>query len=168
LILSLIILLGFNLKLVYQIGRIERATSYPVISSLNETVSWSSYQDIFHWINTHTHPEDTIASGLDSMLYLYTGRRAFRPFMMNPMALFYFQNIPPWTTEKLLHILASFKAQYLVRTPMPFFGEEKPFAKVINETIRRYPGLLKTVYVGEDKRFIIYKFQADFLASGSY
>jgi hypothetical protein len=167
LMLSLIILLVFNLKQLYQIGSMEKALHYPLVSTLEEPVSWSSYQDIFHWVNTHTLAEDTIACGLDSMLYLYTGRRAIRPFMMNPMALFYFQNIPPWTTEKLLHLLASFKPQYLIQTPMPYFSEAKPFVKVINETIQKYPGLLTSVYVGADKRFIIYRLQADLPAPGN-
>jgi hypothetical protein len=167
LLLSLIILLGFNLKLLYQTGKMARVLHYPLVSILEEPVSWSSYQDIFHWVNRHTLAEDKIACGLDSMLYLYTGRRALRPFMMNPMALFYFQNTPPWTTEKLLHLLASFKPQYLIQTPMPYFGEAKPFVKVINEAIRKYPGLLTTVYVGADQRFIIYRLPTDLPAAAN-
>jgi len=166
--LSLIILLGFNLKLVYQIGKVGKTMGYPDLSNLQEPVSWSSYEHIFHWINNHTLPNDVIVSGLDSMIYLYTGRSAFRPFAMNPMALFYFRDTPPSTLGNLIYILRSYQPKYLIQTPMPMFSEEKPFSQIIYETFKRYPGLLETVYVGKDKRFLIYKIQLDRLPAANY
>jgi hypothetical protein len=163
-----IILFSFNLGHVYQAGKISREMCYPVVSPLKEPISWPSYEDIFYWINTHTLPNDIIASGLDSMVYLYTGRRAFRPFQMNPMDLFYFQDLPTWTMEKFIHILKAYQPKYLIQTPLPGFGEERPFSKIIKGTIIRYPGLLKTVYVGKDKRFLIYKIQTNRLSAANY
>jgi hypothetical protein len=163
-----IILFFFNLGQVYQAGKINREMCYPVVSTLKEPISWPSYEDIFYWINTHTLPNDIIASGLDSMVYLYTGRRAFRPFQMNPMDLFYFQDLPTWTMENFIHILKAYQPKYLIQTPLPGFGEERPFSKIIKGTIIRYPGLLKTVYVGKDKRFLIYKIQTNRLSAANY
>jgi 4-amino-4-deoxy-L-arabinose transferase-like glycosyltransferase len=163
--LCLIVLLGFNVQQVYQVGRMARAIHYPLLTEMPEPISWSSYQEVFHWVNTHTTSADTLAAGLDSMLYLYTGRRAWRPFMMNPMALFYSQNGPAWTRRDFLHSLKFAQPQYLILTPMPWYNEEKPFAEVVKETIQKYPGLFKTVYVGQDKRFIIYRLQAEGLAA---
>jgi hypothetical protein len=112
---SLIVLLGVNLTLVYQAGKTSRAMGYPYPSSLKEPISWSSYEAIFHWIKNNTQPDDIIASGLDSMVYLYTGRLAFRPFAMNPLALFYFQDTPPWTMDNLINILRDYQPKYLKR-----------------------------------------------------
>ncbi len=168
LVFCFIILFGFNLGHLYQAEKINKTMHYPVLSPSREPVSWSSYKDIFYWINTHTASNDIIASGLDSMVYLYTGRRAFRPFQMNPMDLFYFQDLPTWTIENFMHILKAYQAKYLIQTPLPGFGEERPFSKIIKGTITRYPGLLKTVYVGKDKRFLIYKIQTNLLSATNY
>ena len=156
---SLIVLLGVNLTIVYRAGKTSRAMGYPYPSSLKEPISWSSYEAIFHWIKNNTQPDDIIASGLDSMVYLYTGRRALRPFAMNPMALFYFQDTPPFTLDNLINALRDYQPKYLIQTPMPGFSEEKPFLKLLSEFITKYPGWLKPLYVGKDKRFIIYELQ---------
>jgi hypothetical protein len=109
-----------------------------------------------------------MASGLDTMVYLYTGRRAFRPFAMNPISLFYLKDSRPMATATLIRILKDYQPKYLIQTPMPIFSEDKPFTEIINETLIRYPGLLKTVYVGEDKRFLIYEIQPHLLAAADH
>jgi hypothetical protein len=166
--LSLSVLIGINLSLNYQIGKMSRALCYPYPTTLNDPVSWLSYSSIFHWINDHTQPEDVIASGLDTMVYLYTGRFAFRPFAMNPISLFYSRDSRPLTTASLIRILKDYQPKYLIQTPMPGFSEEKPFSEIINETFVKYPGLLKTLYVGKDKRFLIYQIQPHLLAAANY
>ncbi len=165
---SLIVLLGFNLTLVYQAGKTGRAMGYPYPSSLEEPISWSSYEAIFHWIKNHTQPDDIIASGLDTMVYLYTGRRAFRPFVMNPMALFYFQDTPPSTMENLINVLRGYQPKYLIQTPMPLFSEAKPFSELLREITLKYPGCLTPVYVGKDKRFLIFELQANLQAAPNF
>jgi hypothetical protein len=72
------------------------------------------------------------------------------------------------TTATLIRILKDYQPKYLVQTPMPIFSEEKPFSQIINETLIKYPGLLKTVYVGVDKRFLIYQIQPHLLAAANY
>lgn len=155
----LIILWGGNLTSVYQAGNTSRAMGYPYNSSLKEPIYWSSFEAIFRWIKNNTQPEDILACGFDSMVYVYTGRRAFRPFAMNPLALFYFQDTPPLAMDNLINVLREYQPKYLIQTPMPYFSEEKPFAKLLSEFITKYPGRLQPLYVGNDKRFIIYEFQ---------
>lgn len=160
---TFMVLIGINIRASYQIGKMNRDMSYPYPAISKESVSWSSYSSIFHWINDHTQPGDVMASGLDTMVYLYTGRRSFRPFAMNPMSLFYLQDSRPMDTAALIGILKNYQPKYLIQTPMPIFSEEKPFSNIITQAILKYPGLLKTVYVGEDKRFIIYKIQEEIM-----
>jgi hypothetical protein len=167
-ILSLSVLMGINLSSIYQIGKINRTMHYPYPTTLNYPVSWLSYSSIFHWVNNHTQPDDVIASGLDTMVYLYTGRRAFRPFAMNPISLFYLKDSRPMATATLIRILKDYQPKYLIQTPMPGFSEEKPLSEMINEIFIKYPGLLKTVYVGEDKRFLIYEIQPRLLAAADH
>jgi hypothetical protein len=161
-------LLVFNVNYVNNTVKTSHAMGYPYPSVLKEPISWSSYEGIFTWINNHAQGDDILASGLDTMLYLYTDRRSFRPFTMNPMALFYSSGSRPMTMEKLIGILTRYQPKYLIQTPMPLFGEEKPFAELLCETIIKYPGWLKVVYVGEDKRFLIYELQANLEPPGNY
>jgi len=161
----ILILIAVNLGSIYQLGKLNRTMFYPYPAFVKEYASWTSYSSLFRWINSNTQADDIIASGLDTMVYLYTGRRAFRPFSMNPILLFYAQDSPPMTTDGLIDILMDYQPQYLIQTPMPIFSEEKPFSEIINETFIKYPGLFKSVYVGKDKRFLIFKIQADLLIS---
>ena len=156
---SLSVLIGINVCSSYQIGKFNRAMRYPYPATLDYSVSWLSYSSIFHWINDHTQPDDVMASGLDTMVYLYAGRRAFRPFAMNPVSLFYLKDSRPMATATLIRILKDYQPKYLIQTPMPKFSEEKPFSEIIHETFVKFPGLLKPVYLGADKRFLIYEIQ---------
>jgi hypothetical protein len=163
----LIFFLFFNLISVYRINKINSSLGYPFSATLADPGSWPSYKAIFNWINNHTQADDIVASGLDSMVYLYTGHHAIRPFAMDPLALFYFKDSPPFTKEELFRFLRVYQPKYLIQTPMPGFSEEKPFDKILHEVLVTHPGVLKTVYVGEDKRFLIYEIQAHRLATAN-
>jgi hypothetical protein len=164
-IVCLVLFLFINLIAVYRTEKISSFMKYPCTIVLDEPISWSSYESVFNWINNNTQADDIVASGLDTMVYLYTGHHAVRPFTMDPLSLFYFKDSPPMTKEELFRFLRAYQPKYLIETPMPFFSEEKPFSEIINETLIKYPGLLKTVYVGEDKRFLIYEIQPKLLAA---
>ncbi len=118
---------------------------------------WSSYQEVFAWINQNTRRDEVIAGGLDSMLYLYTGRKAFRPFVMRPEALFYGGRTTSGGIPELANFLKLYRPSYLIQTPMPGFGEEKPFAELLQEVQEQCPGWLTLVYEGNDERFRIYR-----------
>jgi hypothetical protein len=151
------ILLAANLALVFIRGQANQETRYPLLIPQHPSVSWSSYESVFNWVNLHTSPDDLIASGLDTMIYLYTGRRGFRPFVGCPALMFYGDASQCLgTPEKLLQVMKAYQARFLVLTPMPGFGEEKPFAALLKELLQRHPGLLQPVYVGEDPRFVIF------------
>lgn len=125
-------------------------------------VSWSSFEEIFSWIRVHSQPNDAIASGLDSMIYLYTSRKSFRPFKQDPASLFYGQAGPKLgTTDDFAKNLKMYRPKYLVSTPMPYFAEEQPFKELIERVNLKYPGWLKTVYVGNDRRFVIYELMSN-------
>ena len=165
LVLGLTVLVTINLVLVYRAGQVKRNTGYPYLATyvtLNEPlVSWSSYENVFEWLDKHCQPDDVIASGLDSMIYIYTGRRAFRPFIADPTSMFYGLDHPATgTVQDLIQILKVGKPRYLVHTPMPGFSEEKPFTKLLNRLLANRPDWLKPVYIGDDQRFVIYEVQS--------
>jgi hypothetical protein len=159
---ALIAILAANLALVVRTTQLSRRGNFPLLFPMREAVAWQSYEDIFRWINSHTKPSDVIASGLDTMIFLYTGRQAFRPFQGRPASLFYGGKAPALGSwEEVLDFLERYKARFLVQVPMPGFSEEKPFAVMLQQLVRRCPGLLKPVHVAPDSRFMIYEICRD-------
>ncbi len=151
------ILVAANLTMVVIRGGANQKTRYPLLIPSHPPVSWSSYEAVFNWVKSHTTPDDTMAAGLDTMIYLYTGRRAFRPFVGRPAAMFYgdaSQSLG--TPADLLQVMKAYRARYLVHTPMPGFGEEKPLAELLKKLRQEHPGVLQPVFVGEDPRFVIF------------
>ena len=96
------------------------------------------------------------------MIYLYTDRAAFRPYMVHPVSLFYGgDSAPLGELDDFYKIIRWYKPRYLVQTAMPGFGEEKePLNRLIEQVRTKYPQWLKPVYIGEDSRFIIYELQS--------
>ena len=150
-------LIGANLVHTYRIIQLNCTTHYPYLGLTKHPSDWSSFEEIHHWININTDPTDVIACPLDPMLFLYTGRKAFRPFMMQPKSLFYFAPIPAAKPEELVNFLKTYRAKYLVQTAMVGFSEEKTFKDLLAEIQLRHPGLLKLVYGGKDPRFLIFR-----------
>jgi hypothetical protein len=120
---------------------------------------WTAYQEVFAWVSRNTRPTEIIAYGWDSMLYLYTGRQAFRPFVMQPLGLFYSGETTSGGIPELKKFLEIYQASYLIQTPLPGFAEEKPFADLLKEVQERHPGWLQPVFQGQDGRFNIFRIQ---------
>jgi hypothetical protein len=159
---GLCLLLAFNVALIHKAVATSQAMHYPYSGNIKDPLAWSSYQGIFVWITTNTRPQDIIASGLDTMVYLYTGRCAFRPFVGRPVSLFYGDHAPPLgPMQEIIQFIKIYQARYLVHTPMPGFSEEKPMAEFVEQVQKKYPGWLKLVYLGDDKRFVVFELQSD-------
>ena len=152
-----LLLVSTNLVMVQRNYQVNRDSHYPYLHVPEAPVAWSSYQEIFRWVKENTRPSEVIAYGFDSMLYLYTGRQGFRPFVMRPETLFYGQESPTSGVSELRKFLEVYRPGFLINSPMPEFGEEKPFTALLQEVQERYPGWLQTVYQGADSRFVIFK-----------
>jgi len=155
---GLSVLVAANVVFVHSYGVNNRYTSYPSLSG--EQVFWSSYEEIFMWLTKNSEPDDVIASGRDTMIYLYTGRPAFLPFVLNPVCMFYGGNCSAiGSGEDLINILGALRPRYLLDVPMPGFSAEKPFSDLVHNLLVDRPGWLKQVYVGSDPRFVIFEIQ---------
>ncbi|RZB37654.1 MAG: hypothetical protein SRB2_00756 [Desulfobacteraceae bacterium Eth-SRB2] len=152
---GLSVIVIFNLVQAHTIHQKNQLTGLPFVDS---DISWSSYERTFDWLRANTPVEAVVASGLDTMIYLYTGRQGFRPFKHKPLSLFYGQDSPPLgTVEELIQFLDTYHTKYLVHFPMPRFAEEKPFAELIEKVRIQYPDKLKPIYTDIDKRFMIFE-----------
>lgn len=155
------ILITFNLANALHVHSLIKVAKYPFFSPTIDRSTWESYEDIFDWISKHTEVDDVIASGLDTMIYIYTGRRGFRPFPVNPTSIYYGQkHLPPLESmEAAVHTIKVTGTRYLIDLPLPGFAEYQHFAKAIAELKEEQPGFLRQVYEGKDKRFVVYKFE---------
>jgi arylsulfatase A-like enzyme len=157
-----------NLALLYRHCELNQRTRYPYGTFPDAPVSWSSYERVFDWLRTHARPDDVVASGLDSMIYLYTDLRGFRPFVGRSTSLFYGDELPPLgTVDDLVHILLEHEPRYLVRSPMLEFSEEQPFDSLLAEMRDKHPGWLAPVYQSEDQQFVIFELQAEMQPAGN-
>ena len=150
------LLVVINVQLLWRHHQLtsEDRFSYVTIPAAAERVSWADYVQVFEWLRANTADSSVLASGMDSMLYLYTGRQAFRPFSGNAAASLYAGLRPDiGSPTDLWAALSSGGAGYVVVTPMPWFMEQTSFTDVLRRLERRYPGALRERYVGADPRF---------------
>ena len=120
------------------------------------TAYWSSYQDLFSWLRTHSTANTIGASEFDTMVALYTDIKCIRP--IQNQAIVPGDNgvkKPMCTVSELLSKLNYYKVDYVIGLPVPGFPEEKPLNDLL-ETIRQeHPLFLKRVYTGTDQRFFV-------------
>jgi hypothetical protein len=154
---GLSLLVAANITLLYQHGQAARKFGYPTVGLPKNPAFWASYQDIFEWIKIHSQPDNVIASMEDPMIFLYTGRRAIRPFKITPGLLGYGDDLEGYgSAEDLFKTLQAYKVRYLVKFPIFAFDQDL-IDSVISEVQKKYPDSLKQVYSGKDKRFVIYE-----------
>jgi hypothetical protein len=130
---------------------------YPFCFPVGGLASWASYEEVFSWLRNNTQTNDVIVSGLDNMIYLYTGRQTICPFMGNILSLYYGQGGPALNSwQEIRQMINRYQPRYLVRLPMPLFSQEKPIDALLIKLQKRCPGFLRPVYVGSDRRFVIF------------
>jgi hypothetical protein len=147
-----------NLALLVKHHQRLARTGYPCVKLTHPVVEWSSYERVFLWLEDHRSTGDVVASGLDSMIHLYTDAKGFRPFLYRPDVLFY-ERAPKKlvSVDELAALLRHYNVRYVVQVPMPGFAEESQLREAVRELATRYPDWLVQVYMGEDPRFVIYE-----------
>jgi hypothetical protein len=148
-----------NLSLVHRVSAAAHELAYPVDgvpAAGNEHTpgAWREYQQLFSWIRERTPQDAIVASGLDSMVFLYTDRQAFRPFVYRPEALYVGQHAGLGTVEELAAFLEQGRASYHVL--LPGYADWRELARLTGQLAEARRGLLRPVYQGADKRFVIY------------
>jgi 4-amino-4-deoxy-L-arabinose transferase-like glycosyltransferase len=138
----------------------NRRTGYPVQLQLQEDglPAWSSYQALFAWVRDHTDADVVLASGMDPMLYLYTGRGGFRPWTGQPGVMFYGnEGQALGTAEQLESALQTNGATHFVELPLTGFAEEAHLGPLLEAHRAAYPDRWRRVYLDpEDERFVVW------------
>jgi hypothetical protein len=156
----LIPLLIANAEAIHKDFSAGTANQYPgyMLNLRRSTVEWDAYQHMFSWIKANSHEDDLFISGIDPMLYLYTGRRSVRPFASRPTSMYYEDMAPVLgSLDEIMANISLYKPQYLVMAPMPGLPEDLPYAQFVIESQKAFPGWLELAYLGKDKRFTVWK-----------
>lgn len=145
-----------NVWQTHAVGSFNRATGYPAMSTSGPgPVQWSSFLDAFAWIEANTRPTDVVAAYFDSMVFLYTGRKAFRPLVVTPSP-YYGVTESTVTPDRFLRYLRADRGRYVFCTPFDRFGGTS-LHRVIEGIETGRPGSVRLVYAGKDRRFAIYR-----------
>jgi hypothetical protein len=145
-----------------------RRSGYPAYPRIKHDLpTWNHFEQLFRWVRQHSSANDVLASGLDSMLFLYTDRQAIRPFEPRPMAMFYGDSGQRvGSVEQFVRALRQHHVKFFVRLPMYNFAEEEPLDRLVTETMRKLPGCLKEAYsLSDDRRFGAYAVHAPLCSS---
>ena len=154
---SVLLIVG-NVWQTRAVASFNHKTHYPTtVSYWQSPADWSSFTDVFNWIGSRTRPTDIIASYFDSMVFLYTGRQAFRPLVVAPASPYYGITSQPVTPDDLLRTVKGNKGRYVLCTPFDRFNDEPSLTAMMDEVLRKHPKAVSTAYVGKDQRFKIYK-----------
>ncbi len=145
-----------NLFLLYRGHAVSQQTGYPFVNLPAHPASWSEHEKLFHWLRSHTEPQDILASWEGPMVYLYTGRRAIRPCRITPAPLMGYgdEGLSFGTVAELRRTLDAYRVRYLVKIPVYAF-DEKEIDRLIDGLTQQYPGRVKPVYAGRDPRFAV-------------
>jgi hypothetical protein len=153
--------LGMHLVVLGQLSRVIRRTGYPhdlgvlTATSPNEPARWRDYQALFAWIRANSEPGDVLASGFDTMAYLYTDRQAFRPVPYHPESLYGVSQVPAVVADGLRARLRDGAARYLLL--LPGDPDASVVAAAVDAIRTSHPGALQRVYQGEDSRFVVFR-----------
>jgi hypothetical protein len=152
-----VLALAANITAVAGARSASHAAGYPLLGPIDTPFTWQSFEALFAWLRERPDRQAVVAGALDTMLSLYTGHPAIRPFPHRPDALFYGGRRPAvGTARELADLLRGRQVRYLVDTPLYLFSEAVPFAAVLDELQRIYPGMLTEAYRGSDRRFVVY------------
>jgi 4-amino-4-deoxy-L-arabinose transferase-like glycosyltransferase len=154
--------LAANVTLLCRHRSASGLAKYPFVALPAAPVRWHAFQESFAWLRDHARSDDAVASGLDTMVYLYTNLPSFRPFAQHPGALFYGQDAPPLgTVAQFAKILELRQPRFLVDCPMPGFSEGAPFAELLRQFRSSYPDRLAQVFQSTDRQVRIFELRPD-------
>lgn len=125
-----------------------------------EPDNWPATMELMAWLRQETGKEVVVGSYLDPVVYLYSGRKAIRPFRVRPYPLCYEQpseNHALGDVEEFRSHLLVNRVAYIHISPMARFRERRHLLTLIWEASKKYPGLFRIAKQASDSRYFILK-----------
>jgi hypothetical protein len=121
---------------------------------------WSGFVETFVWVRDYTEPGAVLATAFDPMYYLYTGRRAVRPWLYRPETYFYpfGREVPDvGSVADIKPELTRLNVTYLIIDPMEGYVERGPAVVLFEKLLDSYPVRPKPSFVSSDGQHRIYR-----------
>jgi hypothetical protein len=123
------------------------------------TYGWSGFSETFSWVKQNTQNDDVLATAYDPMYYLYTGRKALRPWIHRPETYFYpYGNATPdlGSIEEIRDTLEKLDVRFLIVDPLEGYSENAAAAVLFENLLRSYKIQPELVFESSDGLHRIY------------
>jgi hypothetical protein len=123
------------------------------ITSGRDPEDWQAIKPLCAWIRQNTSSKAIIATNLDPLVYLLTGRKSIRAFKGDPYLLIYSTDTkckPLGDVMEFRNHLLRHGVTHLVITPMNYYSEAPYFFSQVQQFVSRYPGVMKPVFTMKD------------------
>jgi hypothetical protein len=120
---------------------------------------WSGFNETFSWLKQNTQNGDVLASAYDPMYYLYTGRKAVRPWIHRPETYFYpYGNATPdlGSIEDIRGTLEKLGVRFLIVDPLEGYSEIAPAADLFKNLLKSYEVQPELVFESSDGLHRVY------------
>jgi hypothetical protein len=111
---------------------------------------WSEFHELFGHIPRNTPPDAVIASLVDPMVYLYTGRRGIFPHSQDASRLFYAAAPSIGSPEEVWRIIESGNATHVALLPLGASGQQALFEDIVLKLAAQPRPRLRPVYQTQD------------------
>jgi hypothetical protein len=120
---------------------------------------WRGFNETFSWVKQKTQEDDVLAAAYDPMYYLYTGRKAVRPWIHRPETYFYpYGNPTPdvGSVEEIRNHLDELGVRFLIVNPLEGYRERVAVAELLDNLVRSYEVQPELVFESTDHFHRIY------------
>jgi hypothetical protein len=138
------------------------------ITSGRDPEDWQAIKTLCAWIRQNTKPNAIITTNLDPLVYLLTDRKSIRAFKGDPYLLIYSSDEkrrPLGDVMEFRNHLMRYRVTHLMVTPMSFYSEAPHFISLVSRFTKRYPGVMKPVFMTKDSSSQIWEIDQQKLAS---
>jgi hypothetical protein len=131
----------------------------PLWGGFRTSYGWSGFSETFSWLKQNTQSDDVLATAYDPMYYLYTGRKAVRPWIHRPETYFYpYGNAKPdlGSVEEIRETLKNLGVRFLIVDPLEGYSEIAAAAELFENLLRSYEVRPELVFESSDGLHRIY------------
>jgi hypothetical protein len=139
--------------------QLNRTNHLALWAGFRASYGWSGFGETFSWIKQNTRSDDVLATPYDPMYYLYTGRKAVRPWIHRPETYFYpYGNAKPdlGSIEDIRESLNQLGVRFLVVNPLEGYSERIAAADLFANLLRSYRVEPELVFESSDGLHKIY------------
>jgi hypothetical protein len=138
---------------------VDRSKYLALWGGFRTSYGWTGFSETFSWVQQNTKTADILATAYDPMYYLYTGRKAVRPWIHRPETYFYpYRNATPdlGSVEEIRDSLEKLGVRFLIVDPLEGYSERIAAAELFAHLIRSYEVPPELVFESSDGLHTIY------------